>query len=381
MQRSAFCFRPSFAILTVAGLLAGGCGDDTTEASGDSGDVNISGSQGGDASAGGGATQASTGEWVDAGDNIRIAILGHKVAGEAGGMMMKDDQRAVAVRLQIANTGDSIAQPGLKPVKLVAGGEQHGMGMGSAAAMVAFQDDDISALPSVTKLLPGQVIEGWTSFAPADGSTDDMAVLIGKGGNPMRALDDNQVAARIKLGSPSDGSPLGTESSLKATHALGDTLTGGASDVTVLSAGRAENAKQVEEGNVVYVADVRLTNKLDKTSKVNDLVSVGSMVYLIDGEGHVYQPGMVGMLVDLPRIEAESNSPDDQMKAILNNGMRMASWPQEIEAGQTVEGKVAFEVPEGTTGLMLAIDSGLGYSVIREFAKVAETPVGVWPVE
>ena len=374
-------FNLSFAALAVAGLLAGGCGDESSDASAESGDVNISGNQGGDASAGGGATQASTGEWVDAGDGIKVAVLGHKVAAEAGGMMMKDDQRAVAVRIQIANTGDSMAQPGRKPVKLVAGGEQHGMGMNSAAAIVAFQDDNLTPLPSVTKLLPGQVIEGWTSFAPAEGSTDDMAMLIGKGGNPMRALDDDQVAARVSLGSPSDGSPLDSGSTLEPTHAIGDTLTGGATDITVLSAAKAESPKQVEEGKVVYVADVRLKSNLETTTKINDLVSVGSMIYLLDDKGHAYTPGMVGMLVEVPRIEADSNSPEDQMKAMLNNGMRMASWPSELEAGQTVEGKVAFEVPEGATGLMLAIDSGLGYSVIREFAKVAETPVGVWPVE
>ncbi len=235
-------------------------------------------------------------------------------------------------------------------------------------------------LPGVVKLLPGQTLTGWTTFAPKDDITGDLAVLVGSGGNVMMDLNDDQVAARVPLEAGQAADFLDSSVAFEPALSIGDSLGGGAVELTLNSFGQAENPKQVEAGNVIYVAELDVANETDGVREINKM-TIGSLFYVIDADGNVYAPTLVGMALNLPPAEVpEDETPEERMKRQIGGSLRMASWPDEVAAGDTVTGMVAFEVPESATLVAFVGDTGLGYSLTREGAKLSTSPIGAWKV-
>lgn len=368
-------FQPALVgAAAIALSVAIGCdgGEESTDSTG--GSVNISGSQSG-GSNGASASTAEMGSWVDAGDGVKVAVLDMKLADHTGGVMLKDEKRAVGVLVQIANTSDKQVNGALKPIKLLTASEQHGIGMSSAAAVAEFKDDNAlePMVATIGKLLPGQVMYGWTTFAPLDAETGEMSILVGKNGNPMRPLADGDIAARVPLSAGSASDRLDPGTSLKPNHELNQAVTGGATDITVTAFGKAETDKPIEEGHTLYKVDLSIKNTTGETTKVNNIAAVSSNIYLLTADGRMIQPAPIYSKLTL---DPPADVGDDPMKRAML-GTRMATWPQELEAGQTAQGSVVFEVPDDAGNLMLAVDTGMGYSLTREGMKYMDAPIGV----
>lgn len=372
------------AILCLSGSLLVACGGDEPDPANPAaaGKIDISGSQGGGSNAGQ-AEQARPGQWIDMGDGLHGAVLGWRRADQPGGMMLKDDTRAVAVKLQLHNRGSDPVQLGRKPVKLLAGVNQHGAGLRSAAAAAAFAEDDLPGLPSLNRLLPGQAISGWSTFAPKEADIGELAVLLGRAGNAVQALKPDQIAARVPLADPAEQNPLAVKTRPQSSHALGDTVSGGATDMTVTSFAPVADPRLVADGHRIWRADLRLRNATDQPTQVNSLVMVSSMIYAIDAQGRVHTAQPVATHIELPK-KAGADAQATGLEAMLRQSglsMQLANWPKELAPGAEASGSMAFQVPEDATGLLLVTDTGLGYRLSRDGHKIATAPLGVWPAQ
>ena len=363
-------FASTFALAAPLGV---GCDGDSSDGESAAG-VDISGAQAGGSVD---APEVAMGEWVDVGDGVKVAVLGLKVAPSAGGMMIKDSQVATVVKLQYVNEGDAPVNMAVKPFKLLAGEEQHGAGMGSAAATVAFQESELTYLPSVMKLLPGQTLVGWTGFAPEQAEADALVGLVGRGGNPVAALDADDTAARVPLEAGSDMPPLSTDATLRADLSPGDVAEGGAVSLKLVEFGPAENATP-QDGGIVYTATFEVTNTSDVAREISKVATVGSSFQLIDTEGGIHQIELLRQVVDLPSQPVGEGQ--NMMERQVSSTMQLATWKSTIGPGESTQGMIAFELPAGKQPMAVVGDTGLGYELVREAQKALNSPVGVWAV-
>ncbi|MEM7808520.1 MAG: hypothetical protein AAF561_10440 [Planctomycetota bacterium] len=333
-----------------------GCG-------GESDGADVSGSQSGGNVAG---PAAQAGSWIDVGDGIEVAILSAKVASEPGGLMLDDDQRPVAVEVAIVNTGGSFASVAEKPIKLLVGGEQLGIGMDSTGASLAFEDEALSPLALVDRLPPGMMIRGWSYFAPVMEADSEIAVLVGNAGNMMRPLADDQIVAKVALAAGQSSDLPDTPATPQPTLQLGETLSGGAIDLTVHSVEKVENARALEDNQVAYVVDVSLKNLKDEPANVSN-ATVASYLMLISVDGKASDLGMIGM-----------SAPD----LAEGGGMtKMATWDSPLEPGAETRGKTLLVIPDGHGKLFLLANTALGYHFSRDMAKIGNAPVGLYAIE
>ncbi len=347
---NAMCLKAVSTSLALAACLLVGCGDESVTAQ-DGGPGAATGSAG---------ASVGLGEWIDAGDGIKVAILGVKVADETGGMMLKDDDRAVAIEYVLVNTGDSEALAGRKPLKLLAGGEQFGDGMRSAAAGAKFEGLPFARM--VDRLPAGHVIRGWKTFAAPIEQDAELAVLVGRNGNPVSDLQEGDIAASVALRNGDAAEAPSIEVEPSAPLAVGDTIEGGAVNWTFHGIREAETSSELPEGRVAYTIEMSVVNNTDAEIDAGN-ATLDSFIYLTDGKGNASTADAISfMLEDYQEPEGSS---------------MFAGWKEKLAPGEESRGLMLVTISADHGDLVLVASTAQGYKM-SNFQAVAASPIGVF---
>lgn len=181
------------------------------------------------------------------------------------------------------------------------------------------------------QIAPGEVVRGYVAFeAPSDISSPAMEV----------AVDHDRITftrPRFRMDARADAVSLLTQDLAVPVHSVGESVTDGDIEVTLLDYRTQASVGSVgsPEGYSFVVPTVRIRNRTGEDA----LVNVTSQLLIKDGTGSVYNTGV--------RAHSQLDEP--------------LQWTQSVEAGKYQEGPVPYLVSEAVEETLFVFDYvGLG---------------------